>query len=492
MNKIVRFLEVHYGLKGITSDPTVLRDMSGIIRKGRQKVTALVWMDQEIIALSSGWDKTSLGLAIDIGTTTVAVYLCDLLKGEVIAEGAVTNPQVLFGTDIMSRIAYSVNHPGVGVKRMQKELMGSLNSLIDRLAARNGFKTNQIMDSTVVGNTVMHHIFLGVIPDQLGLWPFTPVVKGSVNVKAGALGLRINPSSYVHVLPVEAGFVGADNVGVLLSEEPYHQDELSLIIDLGTNGEIILGNRKTLRSCSCATGPAFEGAHISCGMQALTGAIARVRIEPSNLDVDYQVVGREGWASRHPSGALRPAGICGSGIIDTVAQLFKTGLIKESGAFSEEIDTPRLRRSPSGVMEFVLVRNQETAQGKDIVLTQKDIRQIQLAKAALHGGCRVLLNQVGAKSVTRMRIAGAFGLHIDKESALTIGLFPWCDPKNITLVGNAAGHGAYLALMNKEKRKEAEEIADRVTHVELARDDAFQREFLKALAIPYQSTGGPS
>jgi len=321
-------------------------------------------------------------------------------------------------------------------------------------------------------------------PDRLGLWPFTPSVKGSVNVKARELGMDINPSSYIHVLPVEAGFVGADNVGVLLSEEPYNQDELSLIIDLGTNGEIVLGNRETLLSCSCATGPAFEGAHISCGMRALIGAVERVRIDPADLEVDFKVVGREGWASEHQPGALRPAGICGSGIIDTLAQLFKTGVIKGTGAFSKDRDTPRLRKGSSGVMEFVLVRNQETATGQDIVLTQKDIRQIQLAKAALYGGCKVLLNHLGVDSVNRMQVAGAFGLNIDKENALTIGLFPWCDPENITLVGNAAGHGAYLALLDREKRKEADQIAGRVTHVELAMEDAFQREFMNALSFP--------
>jgi len=486
--KIIRLLKRHYGLKDLTADPTVLKEMAGIIREGRQRVSVLVWMDQEIIALRSRWDKTCLGLAIDIGTTTVAVYLCDLLNGEVIAGGEVTNPQVLFGADIMSRIAYSVNHPGDGVKKMQKELIVSLNSLIDRLATQNGFSNNQIVDITVVGNTVMHHIFLGMVPDHLGLWPFTPKVKGSVNVKARELGLRINPSAYVHVLPVEAGFVGADNVGVLLSEEPYNQEELSLIIDLGTNGEIVLGNRETLLSCSCATGPAFEGAHISCGMRALVGAVERVRIDPADLHIDYRVVGKVGWASEHQPGLLRPAGICGSGIIDTLAQLLKTGVIKKNGAFSEDRGTSRLRRGPSEVMEFVLVRSQETATGRDIVLTQKDIRQIQLAKAALHAGCKVLLNRLGLDSVTRMQVAGAFGLNIDKENALALGLFPWCDPKNITLVGNAAGHGAYLALLNKGKRKEADQIADRVTHIELAMDDAFQREFLNALAFPERVT----
>jgi uncharacterized 2Fe-2S/4Fe-4S cluster protein (DUF4445 family) len=261
---------------------------------------------------------------------------------------------------------------------------------------------------------------------------------------------------------------------------------------LGTNGEIVLGNRETLLSCSCATGPAFEGAHISCGMRAIVGAVERVRIDQADLEIDYKVVGRVGWASEHQPGALQPAGICGSGIIDTLAQLFKTGVIKGNGAFSKDLNHSRLRRGSSGVMEFVLVRNQETATGQDIVLTQKDIRQIQLAKAALFGGCKVLLNHLEKDSVNRMQVAGAFGLNIDKENALAIGLFPWCDPKNITLVGNAAGHGAYLALLDRKKREEADQIAIRVTHVELAMDDAFQREFMNALSLPYKSTGGQS
>jgi len=492
VEKMVRLLGVHYGLKELSPDPTALQNLAQIVQKGRQKITVFVWMAKEIIAARSGWDETCLGLAIDIGTTTVAVYLCNLKNGEVITCGTLTNPQVLYGADIMSRIAYCVNHPGVGVKKMQTELISSLNSLIARMAGSNGFSSRQIMDITVVGNTVMHHIFLGIAPDRLGLWPFTPSVRGSVNVKASKLGMGINPSSYVHVLPVEAGFVGADNVGVLLSEEPYNQDELSLIIDLGTNGEIVLGNRETLLSCSCATGPAFEGAHISCGMRAIVGAVERVRIDQADLEVDYKVVGRVGWASEHQPGALLPAGICGSGIIDTLAQLFKTGVIKGNGAFSKDLNHSRLRRGSSGVMEFVLVRNQETATGQDIVLTQKDIRQIQLAKAALFGGCKVLLNHLKKDSVNRMQIAGAFGLNIDKENALAIGLFPWCDPKNITLVGNAAGHGAYLALLDREKREEADQIAIRVTHVELAMDDAFQREFMNALSLPYKSTGGQS
>lgn len=492
VDKIVRILSEHYELKDLIPDPTALQDLARIVQEGRQKITVFVWMDKEIIAVRSGWNETGLGLAVDIGTTTVAFYLCDLQNGEMIAVGSITNPQILYGTDVIARIAYCVDHPGVGVKKLQKELIDALNTLILRMTGQHNYLPRQIMDVTVVGNTVMHHVFLGISPDRLGLWPFTPSVKGSVNIKAGKLGIDINPTSYIHILPVETGFVGADNVGVLLSEEPYNQDELSLIIDLGTNGEIVLGNREKLLSCSCATGPAFEGAHISCGMRAVAGAVERVRIDQADWGVDYQVVGRVGWASEHQSDALRPAGICGSGIIDTLAQLIKTGVIKGNGAFSKDRDTPRLRKGSSGVMEFVLVEKQETATGQDIVLTQKDIRQIQLAKAALYGGCKVLLNHLGKDSVNRMQVAGAFGLNINKENALIMGLFPWCDPKNITLVGNAAGHGAYLALLDREKRKEADQIAGRVTHVELAMDGAFPREFMNALSFPYQSTGGPS
>ena len=476
-------------MRALPIDIVALQGLAEATKKSAGRLTVFVWMDREIIAISPDPDESCLGLALDVGTTTVALYLCDLKDGRVIASASTTNPQVLFGTDIMSRISYSSHHPGDGVKRMQKELIRSVNSLVGQMAANNGFVTGQILDMTVVGNTVMHHIFLGIAPDHLGLWPFSPSIQGSVNVKAREIGIEICPSSYAHVLPVEAGFVGADNVAVLLSEEPYNQDEISLVIDLGTNGELVLGDRRRLVSCSCATGPALEGAHIASGMRATRGAIEKVRIEPVTFEVDYAVVGTDGWASEHPAGELKPVGICGSGIIDTVAHLFKTGLIGENGAFSAHGDrTERLRKGRSGVMEFVLAWKQETATGKDIVLTQRDIRQIQLAKGALQGGCRILMHHLGIDTLPKMVIAGAFGMHIDKENSLTMGLFPWCDPERIAVVGNAAGHGAYLALVNKEKREEANRIARSVEHIELALEAGFQKEFVKSLSIPYKKT----
>lgn len=481
---IIEKLRTQHGLSDITIDPGVIQSLGKESLKGKGKVIVSVWMDKEVVALHPDGSAISLGLALDIGTTTVALYLCDLATGDIVASGSVTNPQVLFGTDVMSRIEYSAAHPVEGVKRMRGELIKTVNALIDEMVTENGYSPNQIVDMTVVGNTVMHHIFLGMAPDSLGLWPFEPAIKESVNIKAHKLGVLINPFSYVHVLPVQAGFVGADNVGVLISGEPYNRDDLSLTIDIGTNGEVVLGNRETLLSCSCATGPALEGAQISCGMRAAPGAIEKVRIRPDTLEVDYVVIGNKGWVREQERCKILPSGVCGSGIIDTVAHLFKAGVIKANGSFQKTLKTPRLRRGRSGAMEFVLVWRHESATGNDIVFTQKDIRQVQLAKAALYSGCRVLMEHLKIDAIHSIIISGAFGMHIDKESALTIGLFPWCEQENITMVGNAAGHGAYLALIDREKREEADRVAHIATHVELAMEDSFQREFIKALAIP--------
>lgn len=481
---IIEQLRTQYGLTGITIDSGIIEGLKKEPIKGNGEVIVAVWMDKEIVAIQPEEAGLPFGIALDIGTTTVALYLCDLIKGDVIASGSFTNPQVLFGPDIMSRISYSAEHPVDGVKRMQRELINSVNALIDSLVLSKGYSAHQIIDMTVVGNTVMHHIFLGIAPDRLGLWPFEPLVKESVNRKAHTLGLIINPYSYVHVLPVEAGFVGADNVGVLISEEPYNKDELSFIIDIGTNGELVLGNRKQLFSCSCATGPALEGAQISCGMRAAPGAIEKVRINPNTFEVDYKVVGTKQWSSEPLEEEPKPSGICGSGIIDVVSQLFKAQLIGANGAFSRKIRTPRLRKGKAGVAEFVVAWKHETTTKDDIVFTQKDVRQVQLAKAALYAGCRVLMRYLNVDVLQSLTIAGAFGMHINKESALTLGLFPQCEPHNIIMGGNAAGHGAYLALVNRSKRDEADRIARMVTHIELAMEEDFQREFMKALAFP--------
>ena len=482
VERVARLMAQQYDLRDLAADVTVLKDLGKMGGDLQGRVTVLVREGKEIIGVLSGWDVRYLGLALDIGTTTIAAYVGDLRDGQLIATGSATNPQVLFGSDIMSRITYSSRHPD-GARRMQAVLIASINALVRHMAESRGFEPCEIVDTTVVGNTVMHHIFLGIPPDRLGLWPFTPTIRQSLDVKARDLGIGLGHASSLHLLPLEAGFVGADNVGVLLSDEPHKREEISLIMDLGTNGEIVLGNRERLLSCSCATGPALEGAQISSGMRAIGGAIERVRIDAATFEVDYAVVGKEGWA-RDPGTSLEPVGLCGSAIIDAVAHLYATGLIGQDGAFSKGKRTARLRRGEAGMMEFVVAWRDETQTGRDIALTQKDIREVQLAKAALYAGCRVLMDRLKVASISRMVIAGAFGMHIDKASALTLGLFPPCDPAAIAMVGNAAGHGAYLALMDKEKRKEADRVAPFVTHVELAREETFQREFMNGLSIP--------
>jgi uncharacterized 2Fe-2S/4Fe-4S cluster protein (DUF4445 family) len=484
VERVARLMALRHGLDDLATDVTVLKDLGRMGGDLQGRVTVLVRTGKEIIGVLSGWDARYLGLALDIGTTTIAAYVGDLRDGQLIATGSATNPQVLFGSDIMSRITYSSRHPD-GVQRMQAVLIASINALVRHMAESRGFEPCEIVDATVVGNTVMHHIFLGIPPDRLGLWPFTPTIRQSLDVKAHDLGIGLGRASSLHLLPLEAGFVGADNVGVLLSDEPHRRAEISLIMDLGTNGEIVLGNRERLLSCSCATGPALEGAQISSGMRAIEGAIERVRIDAATFEVDYAVVGKEGWARANGT-SLEPAGLCGSAIIDAVAHLYATGLIGQDGAFSKGKRTARLRKGEAGMMEFVVAWRGETKTGRDIVLTQKDIREVQLAKAALYAGCRVLMDRLKVASIPRMVIAGAFGMHIDKASALTLGLFPPCDPAAIAMVGNAAGHGAYLALMDKEKRKEADRVARFVTHVELAREETFQREFMNGLSIPFK------
>ncbi len=482
IERVTGLMTQRHEFDGLATDPAILPDLGRTGTDLEAKITVFVWQGKEIVGVSPGWAARRLGLALDVGTTTVAAYVADLDDGRLIATGSVTNPQVLFGTDVMSRIAYS-SRSREGVKEMQATLIASVNALVSHMAKERDFDVHEIVDATAVGNTVMHHILLAIPPDRLGVWPFTPTVRRSVDVKARDLGLDIGRASYVHVLPVEASFVGADNVAVLLSEAPHTRDEISLVIDLGTNGEIVLGNRQRLLSCSCATGPALEGAHISSGMRAIEGAIDTVRINPDTLDVAYTVIGKEGvTAAKGKTPA--PAGLCGSAVIDAVAQLYGAGLIKRDGAFSRIRETERLRKGATGLMEFVVAWKAETKTGRDIVLTQKDIREVQLAKGALYGGWRVLMGRLNVSRADRIAIAGAFGMHLNKESALTLGLFPGDDPDHLVMVGNAAGHGAYLALMDAAKRKEADRLAAWVEHIELAREETFHKEFVNGLSLP--------
>lgn len=513
--RITRELEKLYGLKDLRIDLPALRDLPTVLRQGDWKVTVSVWNEKEIIRVRPGKVEDYYGIAIDVGTTTVATYFCNMRTMEVLDTVSLMNPQVKYGEDVMARITYHMTTPG-GLKRMSDDIIEGLNWCIEQaiqnthppkkkvkkkvgdeiieeeVEAPEEGKTylrlsrEDIEDLTICGNTAMHHILLQLNPEYVGLAPFPPVIHHSLDIKARDLGIRINPSAYVFVLPNEAGFVGADNVGVLIAEEPYKSDEIQLIIDIGTNGELVLGNRHKLISSSCATGPALEGAQILFGMRAAPGAIERIKIDPETHEVDYKVIGRDAWRSYSEPHEMKAKGICGSGILDLLAELYRAGVILKSGVFNKNQKSKRYRINPETKQpEFVLAWAEETAIGKDIVVTQRDIRQIQLAKGALHAGCKLMMRRMGIDKVDKVKIAGAFGTHVDRTKALIMGLFPDCEIDKIISVGNAAGDGCRAALLNRGKRDEANWVSRNVEYIELTVEKDFQKEFMEAMQIPH-------
>jgi len=488
LDRLKEGLHEKYRLSSLDIDYHALLRLPVILRQANWKVTAAIWMEKEILDIKPGKVEDAYGLAIDIGTTTVAAYLCNLRSGELVATESMMNPQMSYGEDVMSRISYTVTHPGDGLEKMHRLIVDGLNQLIRDITGKCGLGPEDVLELTFVGNTVMHHLLLKIDPQYLGLSPFPPVIRQSINLKARDLGLKVHPSANVYVLPVEAGFVGADNVGVLIAEEPYRQDQMVLIIDIGTNGELVMGSRKILISSSCATGPALEGAYIKFGMRAAPGAIERVKIDPETLEVDFRVVGEELWRSESKN--VRARGICGSGIIDAMAEFYRHGIIDKSGRFNPNIQASRLRTT-DGKPEFIIARQEETSIGKEITITQADVRNVQLAKGALYAGAKLMMKRLGVDKLDKVILAGAFGSYIDKEKAMILGMFPDCDLTNVYAVGNAAGDGARIALLNREKRTEAEEIARKVEYVELTIEPDFQKEFIEALEFPHMNDTFP-
>ena len=487
--RLIEGLKKKYKLTNLAIDYPVLLKLQNTVRKGGWKVTVSIWKNKEIVDVEAGEVKRGYGLAVDIGTTTVAGYLCDLTTGEILATEAMMNPQVAYGEDVMSRIGYATKEKG-GLKKLNDAIINGLNQIAEEAAKKAGIKRTDIIDMAVVGNTCIHHLFLNIDPQHLGKAPFPPAIHHSVDVKARDLGLKVAGGAYVHVLPIEAGFVGADNVGVLIAEEPYNQDEMLLIIDIGTNGELILGNRNRLMSSSCATGPAFEGAEIKHGMRAAAGAIEKLKIDRKTKEVQFKVIGNEKWNTEDKKIGAR--GICGSGIFDVAAQMFLAGIIDKSGRFNMKVKSPRLRRDENDMPEFVIAWAKETAIDHDIVICQKDIRAIQLAKGAMYSGAKIMMNRMGVSKVDRVILAGAFGSYIDKTSAAAIGLFPNCGQNCVSAVGNAAGDGARIALLNVAKRDEADYWARRVEYVELTLEPDFNKIFTRALNFPHAEDKFPS
>jgi uncharacterized 2Fe-2S/4Fe-4S cluster protein (DUF4445 family) len=469
----------------LTIDYQCLRTLSSTLREAKWNVTVSVWQDQEVIEVQAGYVEDSYGAAVDIGSTTVALYLCNLRTGEILAAESEMNPQIVYGEDVMSRIQYTIENKN-GLEKLHKAVIATLNKLLKQASKTAQIKTEEVLEMVLVGNSTMHHLVLNLPPKDLGLAPFVPAIHKSVDVKARELGLQINSSGNIHVLPTIASFVGADTSGVILAEEPHKQDENWLLIDVGTNAELVLGNRKRLVCTSTPTGPALEGAHVEYGMRAAPGAMERVHIDETTLEPKYKVIGVEGWNTDHAEFKGQVKGICGSAIIDAVAELFRAGIVDSRGKFKKGLTSNRVREGEKG-WEYVIAWTEETSIGRDIPITQQDVRQIQLAKAALFTAARTLLKRTGLQSPDKIILAGGFGSFIDKEKAMLIGLIPDCALENVYAVGNAAGDGARIALLNVEKRKEIESVTRRVERFELPTDPEFQNQFMLATSFPHMS-----
>jgi uncharacterized 2Fe-2S/4Fe-4S cluster protein (DUF4445 family) len=481
-DRLLKVLETQHGLPGLTAQRPLLRQLPSALRDGGWEVTAAVWMGKEILRVAPGASLPCYGLAVDIGTTTVAGYLCDLSTGEVPAVHSLMNPQVTYGEDVMSRVTYIMTHED-GLAELHEEIVGAINEIVDRVCNKADIKASDILELCVVGNTVMHHIFLNVSPEAVGVSPFVPAVQAAVDVKAAELGVKVNECANVHVLPIEAGFVGADNVGVLIAEAPYEQDEMQLIIDIGTNGEILIGNKERLLSASCATGPALEGAHIKHGMRAAPGAVDRVNVDAETKLAQYSIIeGGDDGLSR---------GICGSGIIDAVAEMFRVGIIEKSGRFDKSTECSSIIGEGKH-REFVIVPEAATAIGKNITITTGDVRAVQLAKSAIYGASKILMRKLGIEKVDRVVLAGAFGSYIDRTAAMLMGMFPDCPIENVSAVGNAAGDGARMALLDVDKRLEAQEYARKVEYIELTLEKEFEMEYVSAMHFPHMSDEFPN
>lgn len=484
-------LRGEWNLDNLEADVSFLRTLSAAARSGDTyggdwKVTVAVRDERKLVAAWPGFKERICGLAVDVGTTTVAGHLCDLMTGEVLASGGMMNPQIRFGEDLMSRISYLQQNEGQA-PTLTASVRGALRELVAQVSREAGIPAADILEMTVVGNPTMHHLVLGIDPTQLGMEPFPLVVDRGVTVLARELDLELNPGAHVYFLPCIAGHVGGDTAGVILSQGPHLSDKMTLAIDVGTNAELVLGSKNRLIACSSPTGPAFEGAQISSGQRAAPGAIERVRIDRETLEARIKVIGCDLW-SHEPGFAegianIGVTGICGSGIIEVVAELFLACVIDETGRMlakgRDTKDNPNL--IPKGRnFEYVLYRGAERV----IKVIPSDIRAIQLAKSACYSGAKLLMDEMGVTRVDKVLLAGAFGNYIDVKYAMTLGMIPDCDLANVYSVGNAAGTGARIALLSRAAREEIETVIRRVEKVETAIAPKFQEYFVAAMNIP--------
>ncbi|MFU8833874.1 ASKHA domain-containing protein [Roseovarius autotrophicus] len=494
--RLARALKREWGVAGARADLSLLSKLQPVLRKAKFQVTVALHRGHEedaaqVLDIWPGLHEGGLyGLAIDLGSTTIAAHLTDLETGEVRASAGIMNPQIRFGEDLMSRVSYAMMNPG-GDREMTTAVREAINTLAGEIAAEAGIDPVLIVETVFVCNPVMHHLLLGIDPVELGQAPFALATSRSLTLGAKELDLSaINPRAQVYILPCIAGHVGADCAAVVLSEEPGKSDDLALIVDVGTNAEILLGDKTRVLACSSPTGPAFEGAQISSGQRAAPGAIEAIRIDPVTKEPRFRVIGCDKWSDEEgfaddvgPGGIT---GICGSGIIEAVAELRLAGLLDESGLIGSAEATGTARMIAEGRTHAYLIHDGGAGGGPRITVTQGDIRAIQLAKSALYAGARLLMDARGVDRVDRVVLAGAFGAHISPLHAMVLGMIPDVPLEKVTSAGNAAGTGARIALCNVGARREIERVVGEITKVETAIEPKFQEHFVAANAIPHK------
>ncbi len=484
-------LEFEWRLENLSCDLRQIQNLQRALREGDWKVTAAVHDNSQIVAVWPGFRDHAYGLAIDVGSTTIAAHLCDLSSGEVVEAAGAMNPQIRFGEDLMSRVSYLMMNPG-REEHMTRDVRIAIQKLADDVVQSYGIERADILEVVVVGNPIMQHLLLGISPIELGGAPFALATDESVSIWASEIDLSLHPNARAFILPCIAGHVGADTAGMILSEQPYAKEEIMLLVDVGTNAEIVLGNNARLVAASSPTGPAFEGAQISGGQRAAPGAIERVRIDLDTLEPKYKVIGCDLWSNEEgfedAISSTGVTGICGSGIIETIAEMYLNGIIDSNGVVQGSKARMSRRIIRQGRTYAYVIHDAELK----ILITQNDVRAIQLAKAALYAGIRLLMERLNIDHVDAIRLAGAFGSHIDVKYAMILGLIPDCELANVTSAGNAAGTGARIALLDRNSRADIRQVVRNVEKVETAVEPKFQEYFVEAMAIPHKTARYPN
>jgi uncharacterized 2Fe-2S/4Fe-4S cluster protein (DUF4445 family) len=491
LERVYIALKEQWGVDNITAELPIIAALQSALKKGEWKITCAVYSrapggGNRLVSIWPGFHDKAFGIAIDVGSTTIAAHLTNLSTGDVVASAGLMNPQIRFGEDLMSRVSYVMMNPG-GDKEMTTAIRVALQQLAEEVGRQGNVDLNDMMEVVLVGNPVMHHLFLGIDPTELGGAPFALATGLPLTFPAREMDFKLNAGAYAYVLPCIAGHVGADAAGMVLSEAPHESDEIMLCVDVGTNAEIVLGSKARLLACSSPTGPAFEGAQISSGQRAAPGAIERLRIDPVTLEPRYRVIGCELWSDEagfeEAIAATGVTGICGSGIIEAVAEMYLAGIISQDGLVDGAMaaQSPRIE-SYKRTFNYVIREGEQT-----IRVTQNDVRAIQMAKAALYAGVRLLMDKLEIQTVGKIRLAGAFGSHIDMKYAMVLGLIPDCDLARVQSAGNAAGTGARIALLNKAARDEIEAVVRRIEKIETAVEPMFQQHFVEAMALPHKT-----